>query len=264
VGAVDIAETEAFCAPRKALRLIIWSFHSPSLQYSFPFELGIVCDTPEVGTFLTILQAFPRILPFIGLSAVIGTMIGALPGIGSTLAATLGYASAVFIILATESIGGFNPGPAVFQLIPDQINSEMVIAFGLFTTMIFANLLNWTIGGVFMRWMGIIIKIPKQRLLPIVFLLTLTAIYVQQTSMFAVIVTLCFGLLGYLMRKFKISPIPFVIAYILANNLEEALRQAFAVTGSDPWFLFSSPICIVFMVLAIIVVIFFARNQKEI
>ncbi len=32
-----------------------------------------------------------RILPFIGRSAVIGTVIGALPGIGSTLAATLGY-----------------------------------------------------------------------------------------------------------------------------------------------------------------------------
>jgi len=42
------------------------------------------------------------------------------------------------------------------------------------------------------------------------------------------------------------------------------MRKAFAVTGSDPWFLFSSPISKVFMALAIIVVIFFARNQKEI
>ena len=34
-----------------------------------------------------------RLLPFIGNSALIGTMVGALPGVGSTLAATLGYAS---------------------------------------------------------------------------------------------------------------------------------------------------------------------------
>ena len=34
-----------------------------------------------------------RLLPFIANSATIGTMVGALPGIGSTLAATLGYAS---------------------------------------------------------------------------------------------------------------------------------------------------------------------------
>ena len=74
-----------------------------------------------------------------------------------------GNISAVFILLATESIGGFVPGPQVFRLIPDQINQEMVYAFGLFTAMIFATALNWTIGGIFMRWMGIMIRIPKQR-----------------------------------------------------------------------------------------------------
>lgn len=99
------------------------------------------------------------LIPFISLSAMVGTVIGALPGIGSTLAATLGYASgqkmhkgpvpfgqgtpegvaateaansavsganlipvlslgipgnvgAVFLILAADSIGGFNPGRA--------------------------------------------------------------------------------------------------------------------------------------------------------
>jgi putative tricarboxylic transport membrane protein len=251
-----------------------------------------------------------KILPFIGISASIGTMVGALPGIGSTLAATLGYAtgrkihkgspafgegaiegiaateaansavaganlipvlslgipgniSAVFILLATESIGGFVPGPQVFRLVPDQINQEMVYAFGLFTAMIFANGLNWTFGGVFMRWMGVMIKIPKQRLLPIVLLLTLTAIYVQQTNMFAVYVTLGFGFLGYFMRKLNFSVLAFVIAYILANNLEESMRQAFAVTGADPWFLFASPTSIIFVVISILVVIFFARNQKD-
>jgi len=99
--------------------------------------------------------------------------------------------------------------------------------------------------------------------LPIVLLLTLTAIYVQQTSMFAIYITLFFGLLGYLMRKLKISVLPFVIAFILANNLEEAMRQAFAVTGSDPWFLLASPISVVFIALSIVVVVFFARNQKD-
>jgi putative tricarboxylic transport membrane protein len=232
-----------------------------------------------------------------------------LPGIGSSLAATLGYATgrkfyhgkpafgegapqgvaateaansavaganlipvlslgipgnvaAVFIILATESISGFNPGPSVFRLTPDQVNQEMVYAFGLFTAMIFANFLNWTIGGVFMRSMGIMVKVPKQRLLPIVLLLTLTAIYVQQTNMFAIYVTLFFGLLGYIMRKLDISVLPFVIAYILMGNLEEVMRQAFAATGADPWFLFSSWISVSFIVLAVAVVVFFARGRK--
>jgi len=270
----------------------------------------VITVSQIVGSQTLKLADIRRIFPYISISAFVGTIVGALPGIGSTLAATLGYASgrkiyrgkrkfgegamegvaateaansavaganlipvlslgipgnvsAVFIILAAESIGGFNPGPAVFRLMPDQINSEMVIAFGLFTMMIFANILNWTFGGIFMRWMGIMVKIPKQKLLPIVLLLTLTAIYAQQTNMFAVYVTLFFGLLGYLMRKFNMSPLPFVIAYILANNLEETMRQAFAVTGSDPWFLFVSPVSISFISLAVLVVLFFVRNQKD-
>jgi putative tricarboxylic transport membrane protein len=250
-----------------------------------------------------------RLLPFIGTSAVIGTVIGALPGIGSTLAATLGYASgrkmhkgtppfgdgapqgvaateaanssvsganlipvlslgipgnvsAVFLILAAESIGGFNPGPSVFRFTENTLNPELVIAFGLFTTMVFANTLNWTIGGVFMRATGIMVRVPKQVLLPVVLLLTLTAIYVQTTNMMAIYMTVFFGFLGYVMRKLDISILPFVISFILANNLEEAIRRAFTASGSDPWFFFKSPISMIFLLLGVAAVVFFSRGRQ--
>ncbi|GAA6164439.1 tripartite tricarboxylate transporter permease [Pelagimonas sp. KU-00592-HH] len=256
-----------------------------------------------------------RLLPYIGRSAVIGTSIGALPGIGSTLAATLGYtvgrnrykkvkrpnapefgqgaaegiasteaanssvsganlipvlslgipgnAAAVFLILAAESIGGFNPGPSVFRFTTDSVNPELVIAFGLFTAMMIANLLNWTIGGVFMRSMGIMIRIPKHILLPSVLLLTLAAIYVQETRMEAIWFALAFGGLGYAMRVLEISPLPFVIAFILGGKLEESARQAFAATGGDPWFLFTNPGAALLMVAAVGVILFTARKKKE-
>lgn len=259
-----------------------------------------------------------RILPYIGRSAVIGTAIGALPGVGSTLAATLGYSSAkrfyqrnkaeadpdfgegapegiaateaanssvsganlipvlslgipgnaaaVFLILAMDSIGGFNPGPTVFKIdggIGDNaMNPELITAFGIFTAMFVANGFNWTIGGFFMRWVGVMARIPKTRLLPVVLLLTLTAIYVQEMSMFAVWITFLFGILGYLMRHFGMSPLPFVIAFILARNLEETGRQAFAATGADPFFLLKSPIALLFLGLAAFVVIHNLRKPQ--
>lgn len=251
-----------------------------------------------------------RLLPFIGVSAGIGTMIGALPGVGSTLASTLGYATgrkmykgkssfgkgvpegvaateaanssvsganlipvlslgipgnvgAVFLILAADSIGGFNPGPSVFRFTEDSINPELVIAFGLFTTMVLANLMNWTVGAQFMRMAGVMIKIPKQVLLPIVLLLTLTAIYVQETNFNAILFALGFGLLGYLMRKLSVSVLPFVIAFILTDNLENALRQAFSASGADPYFLFQSPLSIAFLLLSLLVIVFFSRSEKS-
>lgn len=251
-----------------------------------------------------------KIAPFIGISAMIGTAIGALPGIGSTLAATLGYATgrrlhkgevpfgegtpegvaateaansavaganlipvlslgipgniaAVFLILAAESIGGFNPGPAVFRIPATGINPELVIAFGLFAAMMFANLLNWTIGGVFMRATGVMVHVPKQILLPIVLLLTMTAVYVQEARMLAVVFLVGFGLLGYLFRRLGVSTLPFVIAFILANNLETGLRQAFSGSGGDPWFLLKSPLALLFILMAAGVVIFFSISRNN-
>lgn len=255
-----------------------------------------------------------RIAPFIARSAIIGTVIGALPGIGSTLAATLGYASgarrqarihpariqfgngapegiaateaansavsganlipvlslgipgnaaAVFLILATESISGFNPGPSVFKFTTAEINPELVMAFGLFTAMMIANLMNWTIGGVFMRVAGVMTRVPKHILLPVVLLLTLTALYAQEPRMQTIWFALGFGVLGYVMRRVGMSPLPFVIAFILARNLEDTARQAFSATGGDPWFLLTSPIAALFIALTVLVVILSLRKPLE-
>ena len=275
---------------------------------------GVVPANIETGDQKLHWSEIRRLMPFIGRSALIGTGIGALPGVGSTLAATSGYslgkahynrtkptdapafgtgapegiasteaanssvsganlipvlslgipgnAAAVFLILATDSIGGFNPGPSVFKFSANSVNTELVAAFGLFTCMAIANLFNWTIGGVFMRSMGIMIRIPKRILLPSVLLLTMTAIYVQETRIEAIWFALGFGVLGYFMRKLAISPLPFVIAFILGGKLEETARQAFSATGNDPFFLFTSPIAAVFMAMALGVIVYTTHKSK--
>ena len=95
-------------------------------------------------------------------------------------------------------------------------------------------------------------------------LLTLTAMYVEQSSMVALLFTIGFGLLGYLFRRLSISPLPFVIAFILARKLEETARQAFAATGGDVWFLFSSITSTVFILLTVVVIVAFTRKKKKV
>ncbi|MEO1550653.1 MAG: tripartite tricarboxylate transporter permease [Pseudomonadota bacterium] len=252
-----------------------------------------------------------RLAPYISRSAMIGTGIGALPGIGSVLAATLGYTSgaaryrarkpkdapafgqgapegiaateaanssvaganlipvlslgipgntaAVFLILAADSIGGFNPGPSVFRFTQDP-NPELIIAFGLFTTMVIANLANWTFGGVLMRSMGAMTRVPKQHLLPVVLLLTFASLYVQDTSMSVLAFATFFGALGYGMLKLGITPLPFVIAFVLGRQLEDTARQAFSATGGDPFFLVSSPLAALFCAAGVAVVVLSMRR----
>ncbi|WP_372802184.1 tripartite tricarboxylate transporter permease [Paracoccus seriniphilus] len=173
-----------------------------------------------------------------------------------------GNAAAVFLILAADSIGGFNPGPQVFRFDTAQINPELVIAFGIFTMMSIGNILNWVIGGRFMRAMGILARIPLQYLLPVVLLVTMTAIYVQDTSLFALWVAFAFGIVGYVFRRCNIPVLPFVIALVLASPLEQTAREAFAATGGDPFFLFNSPTSTIFILAAVASIIFFARAAK--
>ena len=243
-----------------------------------------------------------KLIPFIGTSMCIGTVVGALPGIGTTLAAALGYTAgkkmhrgtpsfgegapegiaateaansavsganlipalslgipgniaAVFIILAADTIGGFNPGPSVFRFAPDEVNHELVIAFSLFTLMFAANLLNWATGAWFMRLLGGLVRVPKQVLLPVVFLLTLTSVYVQGSDISDVYILLVFGAIGYFMRSSGVPILPFVIAYILAGPFETTVRAAFEASGSDPYFLFTGFIAPVFLLLSAVIVL---------
>ena len=111
-----------------------------------------------------------------------------------------------------------------------------------------------------MRGLGVMQHIPPRVLMPIVLLVTLTAIYVQEGKMLSVYVAVGFGAIGYLMRKLQMSVLPFVIAYILADDFERTIRQAFAVSGADPWFLAKSPIALAFLVSAVLVAVFLSRN----
>jgi putative tricarboxylic transport membrane protein len=258
-----------------------------------------------------------QLLPTIIRSAGIGTAVGALPGIGTTLAATLGYDAArrfspspekfgtgvpegvaateaansavsganlipvmslgipgnfaaVFLILAVESVGEFTLGPSVFRfteikVIEDYgtiINKDLVIAFAIFTLMVLANLFNWTIGGIFLRSLGVLARVPRSLMLPVVFLITLTAVYAQDGGFIAIWVVVIFGILGYILRRLEISILPFVIGFLLAPRLEELIRGGYSASGGDPFFLLKSPIALAFLVLAVLLIIFAGRTNQ--
>ena len=258
-----------------------------------------------------------RIMPNILSSSVIGTIIGALPGIGTTLAATLGYDfakrfsktpekygtgipegvaateaanssvsganlipvmslgipgnfAAVFIILAVESVGDFTLGPQVFRFTEIKeiegygtiINKDLVVAFAMFTLMVIANFFNWTVGGVVMRSLGILARVPKSIMLPVVLLITLTAVYAQDGGFIAIWVVMIFGLIGYTLRRLDISILPFVIGFLLSPRLEELVRGGYSASGGDPLFLVKSPIALAFL-LAAGLILYFATRQTR-
>lgn len=204
----------------------------------------------------------------------IGTAIGAMPGIGSSVAAFLSYASAKKAsktpeafgkgslegIAASESansatnganliplltlgipgnvsaallvgafiIHGIDPGPSVF-------NSDPRLIYGLFASMMMANLMVIILGQGGLRFFTWMLTAPAQIIFPVVALFCIVGVYISSGGLFAVWVMLAFGVLGWLMRRYDYSIVCFIIGFVLGDAFETALRGAVTVLYRDPW-----------------------------
>ena len=78
---------------------------------------------------------------------------------------------------------------------------------------------------------------------------------------------LIFGVLGYLMSKFKLPVAPFILSFILCDLLETNLRRGLMLTQNDFLAFFTHPIAAVFMVAAVLFVVWTVikqvRNRKK-
>ncbi len=273
-------------------------------------------EPPEMGPRLTWGERL-RMMPAILQGGAIGTVIGALPGIGTTTAATLSYDmakrrskrpddfgtgvsegiiasesansavsganlipvmslgipgnfAAVFIILAVESIGDFTFGPSVFRFTEIRqvegfgliLNQNLVVAFGIFTMMVLANAVNWTVGGGLMSLLGNLVRVPKDLMIPLILVVSLTAAYVQDGGYLGLYTACGFAVIGYLLRRLDISILPFVIGFLLAPALEGLVRGGFSASGGDPYFMLRSPIALVMLGLSVLLLVRMLRTGR--
>jgi putative tricarboxylic transport membrane protein len=203
----------------------------------------------------------------------IGTIVGALPGLGASVAAFLAYgaerrasktpeqfgtgkiegvaavesannavigssliplltlgipgSATTALIVGAFLIHGITPGPFVLQQ-----NGAMI--YGLFASLLLANVVNLVLGNVGLRFFVLFLAVPRPLILGVGALLCVTGAYVSMGSMFGVGIVLAFGALGYLMRKLEIPFVVFLIGFVLGPIFERALRNTVNLFD-DPW-----------------------------
>mgnify|MGYP001819416324 FL=1 len=54
----------------------------------------------------------------------------------------------------------------------------------------------------------------------------------------------CFGVLGYVLRKLSIPTVPVILGILLGGHMETSLRRAMVLSNGEWTYLFSSPIAI--------------------
>jgi len=233
--------------------------------------------------------------------AVTGTILGALPGIGSTAAAFMSYAFTkasskdpqsfgkgnIQGIAAAESansaVVGANLIPLLTLGIPGSVGAALIISafmihglqpgpllfenqgrlvYGLFGAMIMANIINLCIGQVGLRIWVRVVAAPESIIFSSALLLCIVGVSMATSGLFGVAVMLVFAVIGYLMSAFGYSLVIFIIAFFLGPRFEISISQMLALTDGDPLQIIRYPVAMALLLLsAASVVWFLARNR---
>ncbi len=234
--------------------------------------------------------------------SVIGTILGAIPGLDSSAAAFMSYATTkqtskdpesfgkgnIHGIAATEAVNsavsGANLIPLLTLGIPGNIAAALIITalmihgiqpgpllfqeqgrliYGLFGALLMANVLNLVTGLLGLRLWARLISAPESFIFTAALLLCITGVYMSTGSLFGVGVMFFFAVLGYFMTAFGYSVIIFVIAFFLGERFELSLSQTLCYLDGDYSLLLSRPVALMFLVLAILSIFYFGHQSSK-
>lgn len=227
-------------------------------------------------------------------SAVLGTGIGILPGLGASVANIAAYGAAqkyskypekfgagiIDGIVAPETANNASTGGALVPLltlgIPGDNTTAILLAgfmihgispgpllftnhgdlvYAIFAAVIVANIFMIIAAFAGMRGFVRILTVPKYILLPVVMAFCVIGSFGVNNRMFDVWTMLAFGVIGYLMGKFGFGKAPLILGFILGPILEVNLRRGLMQSqGSYAPFL-TEPISAIFLVITVIVVV---------
>lgn len=241
----------------------------------------------KVSNKLPALLEFWKIKVTIIRSSIIGTIIGIFPGAGATIAAFISYDIAKRVsktpdefgngsmdgVAASESansssVGGalipllalgipgsatdavllgafmlhdLNPGPLLFQN-----NPRMV--YGIFSSLIVANLAILILGVYGNRFFIKFISVPEKILFPMILVLAVIGSFSVNSSMFDVYACIGFGFIGWIFKRFDYPVSPIVLGIVLCKMIEENFRRAVLMDGYSVFF--TDKLCLAMLILA--------------
>lgn len=231
-------------------------------------------------------------------SALIGLFVGMLPGAGSTIAAFLGYnegkrfsknpekygKGSIEAVNAAEAANNGVTGGALITMMTLGIPGSSVtavmlgglmmhglktghnffsynvdVSYPFMIGLIMANIFMLLIGYYGARLFIPIIKVPINLLTTVIVVLAVIGSFAINNNMFDVYVMIFFGLLGYLLKKYKFDPTAVVLGIILSPIIESRLTQTIIIAeGRGIGFfkyIFDRPICIILVIMIVMSII---------
>jgi putative tricarboxylic transport membrane protein len=170
-----------------------------------------------------------------------------LPGSGTTA-----------VLLGALMMYGVRPGP---QMMTEQSGLMWAIIASLYISNIMLLILNLPLIRLFVK----ILDVPARILMPLILVFACIGAFSINGSINDVWMVLIFGLIGFFMRETGLSPALFVLALVLGEQLEISLRQSLYISKGSIAPFFSSPICLVLIIIsfAVLALDVYGRFKKR-
>ena len=148
------------------------------------------------------------------------------------------------ILLGAMMIHGITPGPNLIHEHP-QVFWGVIISMYIGNAMLLV--LNLPLIGLWVQ----VLKVPYRLLFPLILLFCLIGAYSLNFATFDILIMNVFGIIGYLMKKTDYEGAPLILALVLGNLFENALRQSLMLSDGSFRIFFNRPIAAVFIWAAI-------------
>jgi putative tricarboxylic transport membrane protein len=101
-----------------------------------------------------------------------------------------------------------------------------------------------------------IMRMPAPMLTPMIVLLSMIGAYAVNNSTFDIRLILLFGLVGYIFKRLDYPLAPLIVALVLGDMTEEALRQSLILSDGSIAIFFTWPIAAIFIGIAMFLFLF--------
>jgi putative tricarboxylic transport membrane protein len=230
-------------------------------------------------------------------SGIIGTFVGAIPGVGENIASFVAYDFAQRASKTPEKFGkGSVEGlaaaetgdnacvggaiiPVLVLAVPGSPPAAVLLAamwlhgmrpgpllvieapntiYQVSAMFLMASVAMLVLGLSMVRLVVKILKVPTAVLMPIILVLCAVGSFAINGRVFDILVMLLFGLIGYPLRKMKYPDAPLILGLILGPMLDENLRRGLLLNHGDLTPFFTRPISIILIIFILLTL--FGRN----
>jgi putative tricarboxylic transport membrane protein len=261
-------------------------------------EVALAIEDDDNLTLKEVKKCMPAILK----STAIGTIIGAIPGVGTGVASFISYNEAkrcskesqLFGKGAIEGVAapeaGNNavtgasliplltlgiPGSAVAATLlgalmmhglipgPNLFKNQGPIIYAIMIGFVIINVFMYVQGKLLSKFFAKVTDVPQAVLISILMVTCFSGAFSLNNTVFYIYVLVIFGIISYFLKKIKIPAVPIVLGFILGPIAEFNLRRALVMSDGSYSIFVTRPISLVFLILTIVFIISLRKTTKK-